>query len=163
MGRRGPTPTPTAIKLARGSWRGDAEDKKGPKAKAGKPRMPAWLDPRAKAAWKAIVPELEQLGVLATCDAHALSLLCEAFSEWKQAKIMLAKTPHVKAIHNPDGSLKYLQTNPYVSISRKAGEELLRLLREFGLTPAARTRIEIKANSDQSSEQKDARFTLHRA
>ena len=126
--------------------------------------MPSWLDAKAKAAWKAIVPELEELGVLSRCDGVSLQLLCEAFAEWKNAKQMLAKSNRVRPMYNPDGSLKYLQTNPYVAIAKASGDELLRLLREFGLTPAARTRIEIKNDKDEQEKgQLDERFRLHRA
>ena len=160
MGSRGPTPTPTPIKLDRGSWRGVSESKKCVTAQTGKPRCPAWLDPKAKQAWKAIIPELEKLGVIATCDGKALALLCEAFAEWKNAKEKVSKMGEVIPIKNPDGSLKYLQQNPYVSIARKSGSDLLRLLREFGLTPASRTRIEIATQNDQDESTTDPRYQL---
>ncbi len=160
MGRRGPTPTPTSIKLDRGSWRGVAESKKCVNAKSGRPRCPSWLDPKAKQAWKVLIPELEKLGVLSTCDGHALSLLCESFAEWKNAKLQVAKRGEVFPITNPDGSLKYLQQNPYVSIAKNAHADLLRLLREFGLTPASRTRIEIATQNDQDESTTDPRYQL---
>ena len=160
MGSRGPTPTPTSIKLDRGSWRGVAESKNCVVAKSGRPRCPAWLDPKAKQAWKVIIPELEKLGVLATCDGKALALLCEAFAEWKSAKQAVAKMGPVYPIKNPDGTVKYLQQNPYVSIARKSGADLLRLLREFGLTPASRTRIEIATNNGQDESTTDPRYQL---
>ena len=65
MGRRGPPPTPTPILRARGSplatRRRELTEAKGP---AGKPRCPQWLDADAKAAWRQVVPLLEQMGVL---------------------------------------------------------------------------------------------------
>ena len=63
MGRRGPPPTPTPMLKLRGSWRADV-NRAEPQPEMGKPKCPDWIDVYAKAAWKQLVPQLEQMGVL---------------------------------------------------------------------------------------------------
>jgi len=142
MGKRGPAPTPSAVLKLRGSWRADA-NKAEPTPKAGKPVCPKWLDKNAKAAWRQLIPQLADMGVLTKIDGQALALLCQTWGKWKDAELAIRQHGSVVPIYNADGSLKYMQQSPYVSIARSAADQLARMFREFGMTPSARTRIEV--------------------
>ena len=153
MGKRGPAPTPSAILKLRGSWRADA-NKAEPKPKAGRPKCPAWLDAYGKAAWKQLVPQLDEMGVLAKIDAQALTLLCQTWAKWRRAEEMIQKHGEVYPIKTDAGEVKYLQQSPYVAIARAAGEQLARMYREFGMTPSARSRIEVPESKSGDEEKR---------
>ena len=153
MGKRGPAPTPSAILQLRGSWRADA-NKADPKPKAGRPTCPAWLDKYAKAAWKQLVPQLDDMGVLTKIDGQALTLLCQTWGKWRRAEEMIQKHGEVYPIKTDAGEVKYLQQSPYVSIARSASDQLARMFREFGMTPSARTRIEVPERKQDTDEDK---------
>lgn len=146
MGRRGPAPTPTAILRLRGSKlvnqrdRYRATEAKGP---PGTPDCPDWLDQDAKAAWEHLVPQLESMGVLTRIDGNALARYCKLWARWRKAEAFLDKNGEVYPLRDEKGKVKYLAQFPQVSIAANLAQQLTRLEQEFGLTPSARTRIQV--------------------
>jgi phage terminase small subunit len=61
MGERGPLPVPY-------TRRRNARRTTGTVVTVARPAMPRSLSPEAKAEWRRVVPELEDIGVLATID-----------------------------------------------------------------------------------------------
>ena len=143
MGERGPRPTPSSMLRLRGSWRADLNANE-PQPTSGTPAKPEDLEPLASAVWDHMVRELSAMRVLTIADGYALEMLARTWSKWQEAESNLAKHGPVFPIRNPDGTLKYLQQSPYVAIARHVGDQVLKLLREFGLTPSSRTRIAIE-------------------
>lgn len=141
---RGRKPEPTALKLLRGNPGKRAINKREPKPRKVRPRCPTWLDADAKAKWKQLIPELEAVGVLTIIDGDALANYCQVWARWKRAEEFIQKTGDCYPIKNPDGTLKYLQQVPQVSIARGLLQILRVYQQEFGLTPSARTRIEVR-------------------
>jgi P27 family predicted phage terminase small subunit len=152
MGNRGPAPTPTALLKLRGSWRGEI-NKNEPMPDRGIPDMPEELEGITKECWEQLAPLLDEMGVLTKADSIALQLLCETFANWKRTEELLKQSGDVYPIRDDNGDVKYLQQSPYVSISRNYANALKGMLREFGLTPSARSRIEVsdKSVSDANS------------
>lgn len=144
MGRRGPAPKPTALKLLQGNPGKRPINKNEPQPKAGIPRCPSWLDDEAKACWKRIVPQLDGMGVLTLIDADALTNYCETWSRWKKAVLFIQKNGDVYVQKDESGMIKYIQQLPQVAIARNLLAVLNRYQQEFGLTPAARSRLTIK-------------------
>ena len=68
---------------------------------------------------------------------------------------MIQKHGEVYPIKTDGGEVKYLQQSPYVSIARSAGDQLARMFREFGMTPSARTRIEVPESKSGDDEKRD--------
>ena len=65
MGRRGPKPTPTALKILRGNPGHRPINADEPQPKPAKSlRPPAWLDPKAARIWRELGPRLHALGLL---------------------------------------------------------------------------------------------------
>lgn len=143
MGRRGPAPKPTALKLLQGNPGKRSINKNEPQPKSGVPRCPAWLDGEAKVCWKRMVPLLSAMGVLTLIDADALANYCDTWSRWKRAVLFLQKKGDVYTIKDEDGKVKYIQQLPQVAIARNLLAVLNRYQQEFGLTPAARSRLTI--------------------
>lgn len=127
MGKRGPAPTPTALLKARGSWRGASRPGE-PQPKVGEPPKPAGLSKVASTAWDILAPRLAIVRCLAETDGIALARYCELWAAFASLRTRRTRKPD-------DVNLLYAML--------KAGETMLRLEREFGLTPAARAQLTV--------------------
>ena len=111
----GPSPQPTALKIARGNpGRRPLNDKEA-KPLIKLPPCPSHLSDDAAECWGQLGRLLANYGLLADIDAIAFELLCDQYAVYKQADKPTAKS--------------------------SAFNNLIRILKEFGLTPAARSRI----------------------
>lgn len=61
MGRRGPKPAPTALKIAAGV-RADRVNMDSPTGPPGDPEPPSWLAPDQRAAWDQAIPLVREMG-----------------------------------------------------------------------------------------------------
>jgi P27 family predicted phage terminase small subunit len=122
-----------------------------PTPAAGHPACPSHIKGEARAEWDRICDELDQMGLLTTADRPALALYCSAWGRWIEAEAkvaelgLLVSAPKTKT---PMG-------NPYLSISNKAHEQMLKLLTEYGLTASSRTRIRINRPDDAGDNSND--------
>ncbi len=153
MGRRGPPPAPTATLKLRGSWRGEL-NKDEPQPPPGRPRCPPWIDAYGKSAWRQIVPQLEQMGVLSKIDGHALVVLCQTWARWRKAEEFINKHGETYPVKDDAGKVRFLKKFPQVSVAESCAKTLNRFMQEFGLTPSARTRISIPKQQDDASNDK---------
>lgn len=144
MGRRGPKAKPSALKKQEGTYRPDRAPAHEPHAPPGEPEMPEAVarDPLARACWERTVPLLLRMRVLSVADWMALEGLALAYATARRADDavlehgMLWPTEHGHKL------------NPAVSVRRLVWAELRKFAAEFGLTPAARTRIEAEDPGD---------------
>ena len=136
MATRGRKPTPTAIKELEGNPGkrplNDAEPK--PQKKA--PACPKWLDAEAKKEWRRLAKNMEAMGVLTEVDMAAFAGYCQAYARWKQAEERI--TDRGLVMRTPSG---YAQQVPYISIAQQYLRLMNQFAEQFGLTPAARSRI----------------------
>lgn len=158
MGRRGPPPTPTPILKRRGSWRAKARGAE-PSAPPGRPPCPACLTGGARHAWQQLAPQLEGMGVLTQVDGAALARYCQMWDQWRRYQKVLAKEGDITKAVDANGN-EQLRLRPEVAESRRLSMELLRLEKEFGLTPAARAHL---AQAAKDTESDDDRFFKIRA
>ncbi|MBO7963942.1 phage terminase small subunit P27 family, partial [Pseudomonas aeruginosa] len=94
------------------------------------------LQGEARKEWKRVVPELDAAGLLVRVDRAALASYCQAWGRWVDAEEKLAVSgPVLKGDHG-------LYQNPYLHVANKAMEQLYKFLIEFGLSPAARSRVQ---------------------
>jgi len=137
MGRRGPAKTPTKVLELRGSWR--AHRRRGePEPDRSRPRCPAWLHREAKRAWRELIPRLEEMNVLARCDRNALARYCQLLALWRQANEWIMQHGDIYPDKDSRGRIVGTKEYPQVARAVRLSGELLRLEREFGLTPSAR-------------------------
>lgn len=145
MGRRGPRPLPTEELKARNSplatKKRRAREAKGPE---GAPTCPSWLDADAKRAWKQLVPMLDSMRVLTKIDGNALARYCRTWSRWRKAEAFIDEHGEMYPLKDESGRVKYMQQWPQVAISHKLALQLTRLEQEFGMTPSARSRIQVE-------------------
>lgn len=142
MGRGRPA-TPTALKILRGNPGKRAISKREPKPRTDMPVCPRWLDEHARRKWGKLIPELKAMGVLTIVDGDALANYCQLWSRWRRAEEFIQRSGDAYSIKNPDGTLKYVKIVPQVAIARDLLQQLRAYQSEFGLTPAARTKIEV--------------------
>ena len=143
MGRRGPPPTPTRLRMLRGNPGKRPVNQSEPEPRKDTPRCPVWLSDEAKKVWRRMVPELKRMSILTVVDGDALAAYCQTYARWKGAEEFLAKHGEVYSLRDDNGRIKYMQPFPQVSIARHNLQLLKSYQQEFGLTPSARTRIDV--------------------
>jgi P27 family predicted phage terminase small subunit len=98
--------------------------------------MPKHLDEEARREWRRLVRILTRMRVLTEADGIALATLCQAYSTLAKAQAQLSKTGII--FKTPNG---YVQQNPLLKVVNQQAEIIIRHPREFGLTPASRSRL----------------------
>ena len=137
----------------RGSWRSKRNPSE-PQPERGRPRCPNWLDAGAKAAWKHLVPQLDRMGVLTKLDRNALARYCQLWSRWLRAEEFLRDQGDTHLVKDAAGQVKGVRAYPQVRIANQLAEQLLRLEAQFGMTPSARSRIEVPAITDETDDKR---------
>lgn len=156
MGARGPAAKPTALKVIEGTFRKDRAPKNEAKPAVKAPSCPRWLHREAKREWRRIVPELLTLGLLSQIDRAALAAYCEAYAEWWEADRTIREEGRYQTFITKTGS-EYRQVHPAVGVKNNAIDRMRRFASEFGMTPAARTRVEA-AERDEKPKDPAERF-----
>ena len=148
QGRR---PKPTALKLIDGNPGGRPLNDLEPQPVVGAPTCPAHLSPTAKAEWKRLAQQLESLGIISQLDRAAFAAYCQAYARWVQAEKAIAKMAEKDQL---TGGLMIKTSNgnaiqnPLVGIANKAMADMVRYAAEFGMTPSARSRINVEPPSE---------------
>ncbi len=143
MAGNGPAPTPTNILKMRGSWR--ANRRRSEPISRGKPVCPRWLTPGAKSCWKRLAPKLNRLGILSESDGDALSRYCVTRDQWEQMSKSLG------------GAMEPETWKAHVMLAKLA-EQLGRLEQQFGMTPSARTRVNVKAPDSKNGDSDKSKY-----
>ena len=132
MGRRGPAPTPTKVKILRGETRPSRVNYREPIPSSDVPKMPADMDAEAKVVWRRVISSMGHLGVIRVPDSDILRCYCEAVSRYAQAARLYAGSgPLVRR----DGGLV---KNPLHQVIRDDSDQIRLFARELGLSPSAR-------------------------
>lgn len=146
MGRRGPPKTPTKILEQQGSRR--AKERKGePQPKAATPDPPSWLSTNAKAVWRQVAKELLVLSILTTIDRNTLARYCVLWVRWRRAEDVLESEGMTYETETKSGSI--ILQRPEVTIAKALAAELLKVEREFGMTPGSRASIKVEGPAQE--------------
>jgi P27 family predicted phage terminase small subunit len=144
---RGRKPTPTAIKRVKGNPGKRGYNHAEPQPPADLPGCPEHLSPQARSEWARLAEALHGIGVLTMADRAALAAYCQAWGRWVEAEERLKETPVL--LKTPSG---YVQQSPWLSIANKQMELMARFAVELGLTPASRSRIAARTESEVETE-----------
>jgi P27 family predicted phage terminase small subunit len=136
----GRPPKPTALKLLQGTFRKDRARKREPRPKVGDrpPSAPSYLGKIARAEWTRLAKRLHVLGLLTEVDRSKFAMYCQAYARWQEAEQVI--TDQGMTFMTDKG---YVCQRPEVSISNKQCEIARKIGAEFGLDPAARSRIDV--------------------
>lgn len=154
-GTRGPLPKPAALRLLEGNAGKRALNlSEGINPPVEIPSAPKHLGIEAKKEWKRITPLLEELGLISGLDRAALGLYCQALGRLSEletsfnGKVQLlvdAGTNYADAVFEVGHSVTpsgYAQQSVIIQLIKSHREQVNRYLMHFGLSPAARGRVQ---------------------
>ncbi len=150
MGKRGPRPQPTELKVLHGARR-DRINTAEPQPAAGEVVAPE-LSAAAREVWDRLAPDLEAKGVLTPWDADEFAGFCDAVARRDEAARQLDK--HGEVIRAPvfDRNGKptgqRIVTSPWLSVWKAATDAVLRYGSRFGLSPSDRSQIKTSVPID---------------
>jgi P27 family predicted phage terminase small subunit len=154
MGRRGPAPKPTQLRVLEGLSKGGRSAVAHRSVPANEPQpaagaaCPPWLPAEAKAYWRKLAPRLLRTHLLTELDAEALGNLCLVLAQLKAAQAVLDAKGFT--VTTPSG---YKQQRPEVAIVKASLYLARQYFAEFGMTPSARARISLP---DEGGEEDSA-------
>jgi P27 family predicted phage terminase small subunit len=103
---------------------------------------PDFLTDAAKIVWNEIAPDLRAARLLTKVDAPMLHMACEAIATYRKAVKKCAEREVLDEIGN-NQSIGYWEMIKSMSFKQAMGA-----LQQFGMSPAARTRIAIQPQGD---------------
>lgn len=144
MGERGPVPQPTRLRVLKGNPSHRPLPQNEPQPRAAMPEMPDHLNAAAQKEWQQVARKLHRSRMLTEIDGELLGLYCLELATLKKAQAIIDRKGFT--ITTPSG---YRQQRPEVGIVNRALEHVLRYGAHFGLTPASRSRIQVKQDADE--------------
>lgn len=149
-GRR---PKPTHLKVVSGNPGKRALNKREPKPKRVIPSCPEHLSTASKVAWGKLCVLLDRMGVLTEADALALERLCDCYAEILECRELIERDGRTysstgTAKRDGDEPQFLMKANPAVAMLADADRRFKGYLVEFGLTPAARSKVQVKDDGD---------------
>lgn len=155
-GSRGPYPKPPALRALEGNaGKRPLDLAAGVNPRIEVPSCPKHLGAEAKKEWKRITPFLEELGLISGLDRTALALYCQAAGRLAEletafngqvARLMQDKgLDYADAVYAASYSVTpsgYAQQSVIVQLLGKHREQVNRYLMHFGMSPAARGRVQ---------------------
>lgn len=131
---------PTEIKKQRGTLRNDRTNPNEPQLSPIIPPIPTWLSEDGQKSFVELSSLLYDMSVLTQADELSLTLLCDAYGDYKQAKEIINNLGPTQDVTSREGHTKSIQ-RPEVIIANQAFVRVFALLKEFGLTPSSRAKV----------------------
>ena len=150
-GRR---PKPTHLKIVSGNPGKRALNKREPKPRREIPSCPAHLSDTSKVAWGRLVEMLDRLGILTEADALALERLCDCYADILACRELIERDGRTYTTVTAQGDT-LIKGNPAVAQLRAADAQFKSYLVEFGLTPAARSKVQVVDDEEQGDDFKE--------
>jgi P27 family predicted phage terminase small subunit len=149
----GPPKTPTALRLVKGNPSKRAINKAEPKPPSGVPPIPKHFNKQEKYWFKRIGEELDCSNVITKLDGMALELLIGAYVEWRKHRDIIDQVGETYNVTNMQGKT-LVKAHPQVAMMSDAWKRLRAMMSEFGMTPAARSKVssEGKGETDPLEE-----------
>lgn len=138
----GPAPKPTALKLIEGNPGHQRINRAEPKPddltpRIARARYPKYLARDERRMWRYYSGLLARMRVLTEADMVGLEQMSRVTAERIRMEVILAKTGPLAKSKRTDT----VYISPVWMVVQGLRDRELKLLREFGMTPAARTRV----------------------
>ncbi|UMS13629.1 phage terminase small subunit P27 family [Escherichia coli] len=146
-GRR---PKPNHLKVVTGNPGKRKLNDKEPQPAREIPVPPAHLTDWGKVAWERLTVLLDSMGVLTIADALALERLCDIYADILQLRDTIAVEGRTYTVQTEGGFL--IKANPAVAMLADADRRFKGYLIEFGLTPAARSKVKVNGEDLQEED-----------
>lgn len=134
MGKRGPKPKPTALRVFEGvrvHRPTDRTDEPAPSS-SDVPPPPSWLGEHGMAEWTRMVPILHSVGCFTDSDWLAFAHLCGASDRFHAAREDVAANGMFHVTE------KGRAANPAVRMMKEASDQIIRIANMFGMSPSSR-------------------------
>lgn len=112
-----------------------------------RPEPPPEIEGEAMLEWERICIELDAAGCLEKTDRAILVLYVEAYDVYQRSMRHVRKFGPV--VKWPNG---IAGPSPHYKAARETSIQLQKLLADLGLTPAARRKMKINPNAEESAE-----------
>lgn len=145
--KTGRPPKPTALKELAGNPGGRPLNRNEPKPRVTIPSCPGWLTAEGKREYKRHAKMLVGLRVMTEADRMALAAFANEYAKWREAEDQVTVLGAV-LISEKTGA-PYL--NPWQNIASNHFKNMVKLMGEFGLTPASRSRIEAQPEEEKQT------------
>jgi len=144
---KGRIPKPSALKLLQGNpGHRKIDTRAEPQVVVGLGQAPSYLDAEAVKFWMSQGPQLVKLGTLGESDAVLFAELAALHSRNLYLTEKIAAFRRVKLL-SPSAERKL---DKFEGQRLKVSSQFIRCAAEFGMGAAARTRIRLKPDADQS-------------
>ncbi|OXM63134.1 phage terminase small subunit P27 family [Amycolatopsis vastitatis] len=145
MGKRGPDPKPTALRILHGDRKDRINDEE-PVPPTAEIESPDWASEQAREIWARLAPGLESRGVLTAWDTDAFLVLCEALARYRAATQLVNGSALL--VQGGSGLMK----NPALVVQAEAERTFLTYASRFGLTPSDRASIKVEVSDADTSK-----------
>lgn len=132
---------PDRLKIVAGTDRRDRMNPDAPALNPGTAEPPEWLSERASELFAQLSATLLGMGIASPDDQAALALLASRLEEVELMTAIIEDTGRTYQQMNDDGSVRMIRARPEVGMRNEAMRHAQGLLAEFGLTPAARSKV----------------------
>ncbi len=160
MGKRGPAPKPTNVRVLHGDRKDRINAGEPVPAPGGAQIPPEWLPEQARRVWEHYAPDLAAKRVLTAWDSEAFAAWCDAVTRRRRAAAALAEQGEIIEVPVLDRAGEVAGTrvrkNPWTLVLNEADGQLQRYAARFGLTPSDRSQLKI---GDAHSEPGDDLLT----
>jgi P27 family predicted phage terminase small subunit len=113
---------------------------------------PEWLPVPARAIWDELAPHLRAAKMLTTIDVQMLCKGCIAIAQYRHATKMLGDTLVLDSESHDECGVKVVTKaatlNQWMVAQSMAFKQAMAVMQQFGMSPAARTRIAIQPQGD---------------
>lgn len=143
MGRRGPAPEPTALRILRGNpgHRPINRDEPKPELLAESDRLakcPAWLKGDARDLWNRAAPRAIKSGLLTVLDLPAFEALCQTYARWRALERLTGR------------NLELAIAKGYRNAAVKERQLMLQFGARFGFDPSSRANVKVTPTRPES-------------
>ena len=138
---------PTSQKALGGTLQPSRTNANEPVPEVALPLPPDWLSDNAREYWAQIGSLLLNMKLVTAGDGSALMLLCDVPAEWAEARQYVLEHGMSYSTFTESGS-EIHRPYPQVAIASDAWKRAMRMLTEFGLTPASRSKVSVLGTDD---------------
>ncbi len=151
---KGTKPIPTETLKKKGTYRADRHESRAEVEKALSTTPSEYLSEREKQIWAKWYPILQQNQMLKETDEVAFGLLCKKFVRCEMfAKNYTSPTDYVTD-HTSDVGATVKRKDPGYDIMASEERDLMKILTEFGMTPASRSKVKVAMKEDEDPFEK---------
>lgn len=143
----GRPPKPTHLKKLGGTLQPSRTNTMEPVPDVALGHPPEWLSATAKEYWSEIGGILLQMKLVSYGDTAAMTLLCDVLAQWVSVRVTIAKKGRVYELLSDGG--KVFRARPEVAMEADLWRRASRMLVEFGLTPAARSKVSALGGTEE--------------